>query len=295
MRAGVIAALIAVAAFAVLAAVSFTVKNSGGGTSTDDPVIAAAGDIADSGSGDEATARLVDAIAPTAVLTLGDNAYDDGTLAEFNRYYAPTWGRHRRITHPVPGNHDYNTPGAAGYFDYFGRAARDPARAYYSFDLGAWHLIALNSEMPHDMGSAQVAWLKRDLAASGAKCTLAYWHRPRFTAGRYSDLVEYTPFWRALWNANADVVLAGHDHNYQRYGPLDPAGVADSARGIRQFVVGTGGRSHYELRSDSRRVAGTDSVYGVLKLTLHPASFDFSFVPEAGETYSDSGKGIACH
>jgi 3',5'-cyclic AMP phosphodiesterase CpdA len=295
MRAGVIAALIAVAAFAVLAAVSFTVKNSGGGTPTDDPVIAAAGDIADSGSGDEATARLVDAIAPTAVLTLGDNAYDDGTLAEFNRYYAPTWGRHRRITHPVPGNHDYNTPGAAGYFDYFGRAARDPARAYYSFDLGAWHLIALNSEMPHDMGSAQVAWLKRDLAASGAKCTLAYWHRPRFTAGRYSDLVEYTPFWRALWNANADVVLAGHDHNYQRYGPLDPAGVADSARGIRQFVVGTGGRSRYALRSDSRRVAGTDSVYGVLKLTLHPASFDFSFVPEAGETYSDSGKGIACH
>jgi acid phosphatase type 7 len=294
MRAGIIAALIAVAAGAALAAVSFTVKNSGGGTPSDAPVIAAAGDIADSGSGDEATARLLDAIAPTAVLTTGDNAYDDGTLAQFKRYYDPTWGRHRAITHPVPGNHDYNTAGAAGYFDYFGRAARDPARPYYSFDLGAWHLIALNSELPRDMRPAQVAWLKRDLAASGAKCTLAYWHRPRFTAGKYSDFVEYTPLWKALWDANADVVLAGHDHNYQRYRPLNPAGMADSARGIRQFVVGTGGRSRYALRPDSRRVAGTDSVYGVLKLTLHPASFDFTFVPEAGQTYSDSGK-VACH
>ena len=275
------------------ASVSFTVAN-GAPPPAGDPVIAAAGDIAGSGAGDEATARLLDSIAPAAVLTTGDNAYDNGTLAEFNSFYEPTWGRHRAVTHPVPGNHEYHTAGAAGYFDYFGAAAGDRARGYYSYDIGAWHLIALNSEIAHDAGSPQVAWLKSDLAASTAKCTLAYWHKPRFTAGNYSDFPEYTPFWQALWDANADVVLAGHDHNYQRYTPLNPAGIADPARGLHQFVVGTGGRSHYGLRADSRRVAGNATAFGVLKLTLHPASFDFSFVPEAGQTYSDSGT-IACH
>ena len=258
-------------------------------------MIAAAGDIAGSGTGDEATARLLDSIAPTAVLTTGDNAYENGTLAEFNSFYHPTWGRHRAVTHPVPGNHEYHTAGAAGYFDYFGAAAGDRSRGYYSYNIGAWHLIALNSEIAHDAGSAQVAWLKSDLAASTAKCTLAYWHKPRFTAGNYSDFTQYTPFWQALWDANADVVLAGHDHNYQRYAPLNPAGIIDSARGLREFVVGTGGRSHYALRADNRRVAGNATAFGVLKLTLHPASFDFSFVPEAGQTYSDSGSAIACH
>ena len=232
---------------------------------------------------------------PTAVLTTGDNAYDNGTLAEFNSFYDPTWGRHREITRPVPGNHEYHTPSAAGYFDYFGAAAGDRARGYYSYDIGAWHLIALNSEIAHDAGSTQLAWLKSDLAASTAKCTLAYWHKPRFTAGNYSDFPEYTPFWQVLWDANADVVLAGHDHNYQRYAPLNPSGIADSARGLREFVVGTGGRTHYGLHADSRRVAGNATAFGVLKLTLHPASFDFSFVPEAGQTYSDTGSAIACH
>jgi Bacterial Ig domain/Calcineurin-like phosphoesterase len=276
------------------AGVSFTVAN-GGPPPAGDPVIAAAGDIAGSGTGDEATARLLDSIAPTAVLTTGDNAYESGTLAEFNSFYDPTWGRHRAVTHPVPGNHEYNTAGAAGYFDYFGAAAGDRAKGYYSYNIGAWHLIALNSEIAHDAGSVQVAWLKGDLAASTAKCTLAYWHKPRFTAGNYSDFPEYVPFWQALWDANADVVLAGHDHNYQRYTPLNPSGIADSARGLREFVVGTGGRSHYALRADNRRAAGNATTFGVLKLTLHPASFDFSFVPEAGQTYSDSGSAIACH
>jgi len=274
--------------------VSFTVANSGGPRAAD-PVIAAAGDIAGSGSGDEATARVLDAIAPAAVLTTGDNAYESGTLAEFNSFYDPTWGRHREITRPVPGNHEYHTPSAAGYFDYFGAAAGDRARGYYSYDIGAWHLIALNSEIAHDAGSAQVAWLKTDLAGSSSYCTLAYWHKPRFTAGNYSDFTEYTPFWAALWEANADVVLASHDHNYQRYAPLNPSGIADSARGVREFVVGTGGRSHYALRADIRRVAGNATTFGVLKLTLHPANFDFAFVPEAGQTYSDSGYGVACH
>jgi hypothetical protein len=278
------------------ASVSFSVGNSGGGLPpAADPVIAAAGDIAGSGTGDEATARLLDSIAPQAVLTTGDNAYESGTLAEFNSFYDPTWGRHRAITHPVPGNHEYTTAGAAGYFDYFGAASGVRGKGYYSYNLGAWHLIALNSEIAHDAASVQVAWLKSDLATSTAKCTLAYWHKPRFTAGNYSDFPEYTPFWQALWDANADVVLAGHDHNYQRYSPLNPTGIADSARGLREFVVGTGGRSHYALRADSRRAAGNGTAFGVLKLTLHPTSFDFSFLPQAGQTYSDSGSAISCH
>jgi hypothetical protein len=278
------------------ASVSFRVGNAGSQPPpAGDPVIAAAGDIAGSGTGDEATARLLDSIAPKAVLTTGDNAYESGTLTEFNSFYDPTWGRHRAVTHPVPGNHEYTTAGASGYFDYFGAAAGDRGKGYYSYDVGAWHLIALNSEVAHDAGSVQVAWLKSDLAASTAKCTLAYWHKPRFTAGNYSDFAEYTPFWQALWDANADVVLAGHDHNYQRYAPLNPSGIADSARGLREFVVGTGGRSHYALRADSRRLAGNATAFGVLKLTLHPASFDFAFVPEAGQTYSDSGSAVACH
>jgi hypothetical protein len=275
------------------ASISFRVRNSAPRGA--DPVIAAAGDIAGSGLGDEATARLLGAIAPAAVLTTGDNVYPDGTLAGFQTWYRPTWGRHRQITRPTPGNHDYHTKGASGYFDYFGRLAGDRGKGYYSYDLGAWHLIALNSEIAHDAGSPQVAWLRADLASARAKCTLAYWHKPRFTAGNYSDFTEYTPLWQALYDANADVVLAGHDHNYQRYGPLDPAGRPDAARGIRQFVVGTGGRSRYRLRSDTRRAAATDQVFGVLKLTLHPTRFDFEFVPEAGSTYSDKGTGVACH
>jgi len=259
-----------------------------------DPVVAVAGDIAGSGAGDEATARLLDALRPTVVLTTGDNAYPDGTRADFDAYYDPTWGRHKAITRPTPGNHDYHTTGAAGYFGYFGSAAGDPTKGYYSFNVGAWHLIALNSEIAHHTASSQLAWLKSDLAASGAKCTLAYWHKPRFTAGGYSDFTEYTPFWQALYDANADVVVNGHDHNYQRYTRLNPAGAVDTARGIREFVVGTGGRSHYALRPDSRRLAGNDNTFGVLQMTLHATSFDWSFVPEAGKTYTDSGS-ATCH
>jgi hypothetical protein len=253
------------------------------------PVIAAAGDIAGTGSGDETTARLVGAIDPTAVLTLGDHAYPDGTSDEFAAHYHPTWGAFRAITRPVPGNHEYHVPDAAGYFGYFGELAADPGKGYYAYDVGAWHLIALNSEIDHDAGSEQLAWLEADLAASTASCTLAYWHKPRFSAGRYADLTEFTPFWEALHAARADVVLAGHDHNYQRYAPLDPAGTADPELGITEFVVGTGGRSHYALQPDPRRLAGNGDTYGVLKLTLHPTTLEWEFVPEEGGTFSDSG------
>jgi hypothetical protein len=252
-------------------------------------VVAVAGDIAGAGSGDEETAALLDRIAPGVVLTTGDNAYPDGALREFQAYYAPTWGRHRSRTRPSPGNHDYHTEGAAGYFAYFGPRVPGP---YYSFDLGSWHLISLDSEISMSEASAQYKWLQSDLAASNARCTIAYWHKPRFTAGRYDDFTFTTPVWRLLYAANVEVVLNGHDHNYQRYELLTPDGAPAPVRGIREFVVGTGGRSLYDLSRDARREAGQDRVLGVLQLTLRPSAYDWRFVPVSGR-YSDTGSG-AC-
>ncbi|MGH3136359.1 MAG: metallophosphoesterase [Gaiellaceae bacterium] len=248
-------------------------------------VVAAAGDIAGAGSGDEQTASVLDEIAPRVVLTLGDNAYPDGTLSEFQSYYAPTWGRHRSRTRPSPGNHDYHTEGASGYFTYFGPRSPGP---YYSFDLGSWHLISLNSEISMAEGSTQYEWLRDDLAASSARCTLAYWHKPRFTAGRYEDFTFTTPIWRLLYAAKAEVVLGGHDHNYQRYELMTPDGKPAPLRGIREFVVGTGGRSLYDMSRDPRREAAQARVLGVLKLTLRPSGYDWRFAPVSGG-YSDPG------
>jgi acid phosphatase type 7 len=259
------------------------------------PVIAAAGDIASSGKGDEITARLVDAMNPTLVLTTGDNAYPSGSLRDFERYYDPTWGRHRAITRPTPGNHDYETPEADGYFGYFGGAAGPRGKGYHSFDVGQWHVVTLNSQIDHGQGSEQLEWLERDLAASDARCTLAYWHMPRFTRGKYGDTPDVAPFWDALYEAGAEVVLAGHDHNYQRYRPVDPRGRRDDERGIHQFVIGTGGGTRYPLRADPRRAAGTDTALGVLRLVLRPSSFDFAFVAEPGSRYRDRGSRVRCH
>jgi Ca2+-binding RTX toxin-like protein len=250
-------------------------------------VVAVAGDIAGGGSGDEQTAAILDRIAPAVVLTTGDNAYPDGALSEFREYYEPTWGRHLMRTRPSPGNHDYHTEGASGYFAYFGARAPGP---YYSFDVGSWHLISLNSEISMDEGSAQYRWLQSDLAASNARCTIAYWHKPRFVAGRYDDFTFTTPVWRLLYAAKAEVVLNGHDHTYQRYGLLTPDGAPAPVRGIREFVVGTGGRSLYSLSEDPRREAGQARVFGVLQLTLRVSAYDWSFVPVSGG-YSDTGSG----
>jgi chitodextrinase len=259
-----------------------------------DPVVAVAGDIAGDGAGDSATAALLDALNPTAVLTAGDNVYNDGSASQFSQYYEPTWGRHKAKTYPTPGNHDYQTSGASGYFGYFGARAGPAGKGWYSVNIGAWHIIGLNSEVSHGATSEQVNWLKADLAASGARCVMALWHKPRFTAGNYSDMSSYQPFWDALYAANADVVINGHDHNYQRYVPLNPSGARDDARGLREFVVGTGGRSHYGIRADSRRESADGGTYGVLKLTLRATGYDWQFVPEAGKTFTDSGSG-ACH
>jgi hypothetical protein len=211
----------------------------------DTAVLVGAGDIADNDVNDEATAVLLETI-PGTVITLGDNAYPDGTLAEFNAYYEPTWGRHKARTRPSVGNHDYFTPGASGYFNYFGAAAGDPAEGYYSYDVGDWHIIVLNSECAEvggcEAGSPQEQWLQADLAANPAACTLAYWHRPLFSIG--STTSDVYDFWSLLYAAGADVVLNGHAHYYERYAQQDPDGNADPVNGIREFVVGTGQRSH---------------------------------------------------
>jgi acid phosphatase type 7 len=265
-----------------------------------DPVFVGAGDIAScASSGDEATANLLDGI-PGTVYTLGDNAYDSGTSAEFDNCYNPSWGRHKARTKPSVGNHEYLNVGALGYYNYFGAAAGDPSKGYYSYDLGAWHIIALNSMCENVGGcgasSTMVTWLKGDLAANPSSCTLAYWHHPVFSSGSaHGNDPKMIPSWDALYAAGADVVLSGHDHDYERFAPQTSSGVADPARGIKEFVVGTGGRSHRAfgtIRANSE-VRNSDT-YGVLKLTLHTSSYEWQFVPEAGKTFSDSGSG-SCH
>jgi hypothetical protein len=252
-------------------------------------VIAAAGDICGTPTDCAPTANTIGQINPARVLTLGDNAYYDGTLSEFTSYYDPNWGRFKAKTSPAPGNHEYNTPNGQGYFDYFGAQVPGP---YYSYDLGSWHLISLNGEIGVSAGSAQEQWLKADLAAHPNQCTLAYWHEPRFSSGsEHGSDTSVDAFWRDLYAAGADVVLNGHDHDYERFAPQNPSGVADPA-GIREFVVGTGG---YNLRSFAGIAANSAvrnaTTFGVLKLTLRPGSYDWQFVPVAGSTFTDSGSG----
>ena len=266
------------------------------------PVVVAAGDIASCGTeSDEATAELVGGIEGT-VLTLGDNTYPDGSAENYDECYQPTWGQFKKRTRPAPGNHEYETEGASAYFDYFGKAAGDPDKGYYSYDLGSWHVVALNSNCGEGglrcgPGSPQGRWLKEDLAANDEEaCTLAYFHHPLFTSGSYRPGIERVErLWEVLYAAGVDVMLNGHDHNYQRFSPQDPGGRADPEGGIRQFVVGTGGRSLNEI---SNPIANTevysDDAYGVLKLTLHPKKYEWEFVPVEGETFSDSGS-AGCH
>lgn len=264
-----------------------------------DPVFVGAGDITNCNrSEDEATAKLLDNISGT-VFTLGDNAYPDGTATQFKDCYGPTWGRHKNRTRPSPGNHDYHVNGAAGYYGYFGSAASpldnnctSNCKGYYSYNLGAWHIIALNSEISHSAGSAQEQWLRADLAANQSVCTLAYWHKERFSSGKHGNIASVGTFWQALYDDGADVVLSGHDHLYERFAPQNPNGQADPTRGIRQFVVGTGGAGLYPFTSiQPNSQVRNNTTYGVLKLTLHATSYDWQFVPIAGQTFTDSGTG----
>jgi acid phosphatase type 7 len=275
--------------------------------------IAAAGDIAcdpdDSsfrsgiGSGlvcrQLATSNLLVSGRYSGVLTLGDNQYESGERVKFVESYGRSWGRVKAITHPAVGNHDYNTRGAAGYYRYFGSAAGNPATGYYSFDLGAWHLVALNSNCTAVGGcgqrSPQNRWLRADLAAhKGVKCTLAYWHHPRFSSGQHGSDPTYAAFWRALYAANADVVLVGHDHDYERFAPQTANGIADARRGIREFVVGTGGRSLRDFSTTAPNSEVRDgTTFGILGLTLRPTHYSWRFVPAVG-SFADAGSD-SCH
>ena len=261
-------------------------------------VLVGAGDIADcSRTSDDSAAALVERLAPDAVFTAGDNVYTNGTATEYANCYDPTWGRFKAKTHPAPGNHDYNTSGATGYYGYFGALAGDPTKGYYSYDLGAWHIIALNGEISTSAGSAQEVWLKADLAASTKTCTMAYIHRPRFSAGYHGSNSSMQPLWQDLYDAGAELYIAGHNHDYERFAPQDANGVADPVKGIREFVVGTGGAGS-EAWSTTPPIANeevwADPAWGVLKLTLRAGGYDWQFVPITGQTFTDSGSGT-CH
>jgi hypothetical protein len=291
---------------AVAPSLAASVGAPGGGVSappevSGDPVLVGAGDIADCDSPASAeTAKLIEGIAGN-VFTAGDNAYPDGTAGQFARCYDPTWGQFKARTRPVAGNHDYKTKDAAGYLGYFGSAATNKdGQTWYSYELGRWHVIVLDANCTEvlvggcGMDSPQGQWLAADLAASKARCTVAIWHQPRFSSGVHGNDLAVTPFWDALYAAGADVVINGHDHDYERFKPQTPSGATDLERGIREFVVGTGG--------EALRIFGIDKPnsdiraavdHGVLKLTLHPTGYDWAFVSVTG-IFSDSGS-ATCH
>jgi acid phosphatase type 7 len=275
----------------------FSVDRSAQATSV---VMVGAGDIARcAGSGDEATARLLGKI-PGTVFTVGDNAYQSGTSSEFNNCYKPSWGQYKARTKPAPGNHEYNTAGASGYFNYFDSAAGSASKGYYSYNRGDWHIVSLNSMCEKVGGcgatSPMVSWLKKDLAAnSGKKCTLAYFHHPLLSSGEHGNQKKMRPTWNALYAANAEVVVSGHDHSYERFAPQKPDGSRDAVRGIREFVVGTGGGEHYPFATiKPNSQVRNAKTFGVLRLTLSSGTYTWKFVPVAGKTFTDSGT-TSCH
>ncbi|MGB8339182.1 MAG: metallophosphoesterase [Burkholderiales bacterium] len=266
-----------------------------------------AGDIADcqfrpaSLSGAAKTAPLVEAALHSAagnssVITLGDHTYPDGAAQEFDDCYSPSWGRFKNITHPSPGNHDYNTPLAAGYYDYFADRAGPARRGYYSYDIAGWHIVSLNSNIDAAMDSAQMQWLRDDLAASKALCTIAYWHHPLFTSGMRGNFGQMKTAWKILHNAGADVVLSAHDHHYERFAPQDAEGNTDTTQGIREFMVGTGGANLSRIMENPRlnSEARDNSSHGILRLELAQGKYRWDFLPVSGGNYRDSGIG-SCH
>ena len=277
---------------------SATDRPSASAAPSGDPVLVGAGDIADCGLEDDgATAALLDTIGGT-VFTAGDNVYPDGTASQFRECYGPTWGRHLARTRPAAGNHDWVTKDLAGYLGYFGAAAAPAGTSWYAYDLGAWHVIVLDSDCAAVGGcapdSVQGRWLAADLAASKTRCTLAIWHHPRFSSGDHGNDTSVAPFWRALHDAGADLIVNGHDHDYERFAPQDPDGREDGARGIREFVVGTGGAG---LRTFPKVVANSQlrvaAYHGVIQFVLHPTSYEWRFITTSGD-FSDSGNG-SCH
>lgn len=263
-------------------------------------ILVGAGDIATCAkTEDESTARLIRAVlrerSDAVVFTTGDNAYPGGTAEAYANCYEPTWGTFKRSTRPVPGNASYRTDStAAGYFGYFGKRAAPPL-GFYSYNLGVWHIVALNSSLSMAAGSPQERWLRKDLSEHPKKCTLAYWHVPRFSSGQHGDSPDVSAIWRVLYEHRVEVVVNGHDHDYERFKRQTPDGVFDSS-GIRQFVVGTGGTALRRLRRHRAplSVVANDHVHGVLKFTLFAGGYYWDFIPVRGESFLDSGAGT-CH
>jgi len=256
-------------------------------------VLVGAGDIGWCGApGTEATARLLDRY-PGTVFTAGDNAYMSGTREEFQNCYGPGWGRHLARTRPAVGNHDF-VNGGAPYFQYFGASAGSPGAGYYSYAVGPWNVIALNSEIPSGSGSAQMAWLQNELSTKRPACTAVYWHRPLFSSGRHGDNPDLREVWRTLYEFNVDLVIGGHDHTYERFAPQDPDGRFDPTRGIREFVVGTGGAPLYEFPNIRPNSEVRSAVWGVAAFTLAAGSYQWEFVPVEGQAFRDSGS-ATCH
>jgi hypothetical protein len=273
------------------------------GAASQDPgsaILLAAGDIADCTdlAGAEGTAKILEKN-PGTILAIGDLAYPDGTKENF-ACYDKTWGRLKARTRPAPGNHEFHSKGATYYFEYFGKTAGDPKDGFYSFELGSWHIVSLNSECEEvggcQAGSRQERWLRADLAAHSVACTLAYFHKPLFSSGgKHGDDPEVRPLFQALYDANADVVLGGHDHDYERFAPQDAHGKPDPVRGIREFVVGTGGKNHRPFGDPHANSEVRDSTsFGVLKMTLRSKDYDWEFIPEQGQAFRDFGT-AACH
>lgn len=277
-------------------------KSTEGATVAPGAVLVGAGDIADcSANDDEATAALLGTLDGT-VFTLGDHAYPIGTSQEFERCYGVSWGHPtiKERTKPIPGNRDYSTPDALPYFEYFGRAAGDPAEGWYAYDAGTWRVYALNSNCSEiggcDEGSPQFEWLRSDLAANPRECVAAMLHHPRFSSGREHRNSRTTEgLWTALYAAGAELVVAAHDHDYERFAPQNLEGALDERRGIVQFVVGTGGgrlQQFGTIRPNS--LVRNDDTHGVLRLELSPGSWTFAFIPVGDRTFTDSGSGT-CH
>lgn len=296
-----VTAVVATAAIALAVVVAYVVvtwNRDAPPTGSGDAVVIAAGDIAlCSREDDERTAAIVAEIAGT-VLVPGDGAYHDGTIEDYRECYEPSWGQFLDRTRAAPGNHDYRTAEAAGYFEYFGSRAGPPGRGYYSFDLGSWHIISLDSNCDEegvdctDTGE-QLSWLREDLSSVSGSCVLAFWHHPLFSSARGGD-EAVRPFWEALYEARADVIITGHDHVYERFAPQDPTGALDTDTGIRQFIVGSGGGELYPIASPApNSEERLDDTHGVLKLTLRAAGYDWEFLTVDNEV-ADRGSS-QCH
>jgi acid phosphatase type 7 len=237
---------------------------------------------------------LIGRIGPRAVLPLGDNQYDDGALGDYRASYDPTWGRFRDRTYPTPGNHDYHTPQADGYFDYFGARAHRASNGMYSVNIGRWHVVSINSGRGR-ISDRQLQWVRRNLGSDRHRCELAFWHHPRWSSGTtHGSNQAMGSLWKVLWRHGVDVVLNGHEHNYERFKLMDPSGRWAPRAGIREFVVGTGGRGLYALgpaiRGSQRRI---DNRFGVLRMVLHARSYGWRFLAASGVVLDRGGH--VCH